>query len=329
MSFLNSVLTSIGTGDASIIPPSTHRQSASAPIPPITTKAPTIRNNNALSLGQKRKADDNVLRPTKVTRITKPSSVSATPQSRPSTPQAPVRTSSASKPATSLTPKSTPPHKSLNTTSSKPPVKGSYADIMAQAKALQQQKPLNVGLIRHQTVAKERMSKAKRERLLKEAKQRELEASKGKKPNMSGGSPALASRFKADRLHLRKSSSEPDYKGTARPSTTPSYTGTSGLPSRRGTKIIEKGSQGKPPRPRIRDEYLGTDEEDEGEDYYDDYSDASSDMEAGVMDVEEEEQAALRLARVEDERELKAEMEAKKAKLERKKKLAALSKSRR
>jgi hypothetical protein len=78
------------------------------------------------------------------------------------------------------------------------------------------------------------------------------------------------------------------------------------------------------------DEYLATDEEEEGEfgDYgnYDDlYSDASSDMEAGFDDVWEEEDAALKSARKEDEQELQRETAAKKEKLERQKKLAALA----
>lgn len=116
----------------------------------------------------------------------------------------------------------------------------------------------------------------------------------------------------------------PVYKGTAKPSKTveqPVYRGTAGKPASRGAS--ERRANGK----RRVDEYLGTDEEDEG-DYggYDDYySDASSDMEAGFDDVEEEEGAALKSARKEDEEELRMEMAAKKAKLERQQKLAALA----
>ena len=76
------------------------------------------------------------------------------------------------------------------------------------------------------------------------------------------------------------------------------------------------------------DDYLGTDEEDEG-DYADDnddyYSDESSDMEARLDDVEGEEAAALKFARREDEEEWQAELAAKKEKMERKKKLASLA----
>ena len=76
------------------------------------------------------------------------------------------------------------------------------------------------------------------------------------------------------------------------------------------------------------DEYLGTDEEDEGDfdDHYDDYySDASSDMEAGLDDVDREEAAALKAARREDEEEWKAELAAKQEKLERRNRLASLA----
>ncbi|KMU75074.1 hypothetical protein CISG_04361 [Coccidioides immitis RMSCC 3703] len=284
MSFLNSVLTSIGTGDASITPPPAHRKTSAAPIPSITNKTPSTQSYSS-GLGQKRKAGQDVPHPaSKVAKTAKPASQLSL-QNRPSPPRPSTKVSFTPKPTTSSTPKP------VNSAPTKPPPKGSFADIMAQAKALQQQKPLNVGMIKHQTVTKE----------------------KNDTGNLEVGRGA---------------------KRTARPSSATSYAGTAGLPSRRGASAgAQKGSQGKHARRRVVDEYLGTDEEDEGDYYgaddYDDYSDASSDMEAGIMDMEDEEQEALRQAKAEDERELRAEMEAKKAKLERKKKLAALSKSKR
>ena len=123
---------------------------------------------------------------------------------------------------------------------------------------------------------------------------------------------------------VKKEPEGPTYKGTAKPPPKapegPSYRGTAGLPGRGGN---DRRAHGK----RRRDEYLGTDEEDEG-DYggYDDYySDASSDMEAGFNDVAGEEDAALRSARMEDEKELAMEMAAKLEKQERQRKLAALA----
>jgi len=52
-------------------------------------------------------------------------------------------------------------------------------------------------------------------------------------------------------------------------------------------------------------------------------------MEAGIDDVEREEYLALRAAEQEDAEDMRREAEAKKAKMERKQKLAALAKSRR
>ncbi|WEW58486.1 hypothetical protein PRK78_003954 [Emydomyces testavorans] len=337
MSFLNSVLTSIGTGDASITPPPAQRKTTANPVPCVTHKAPAIQSNGS-AFGPKRKAEQDIPRAaSKLSKVTKPTVAQTSLPSRPNPPHVSTKSASTFKSATSPTSKSTPPpQKPVNSAPSKPPPKGSFADIMAKAKALQQEKPLAVGVIKHQTVMKERMSKAKRERLLKEAKQRELEANKGRKLTGARVSPSVAARFKDEKGHPRRVSAEPGYKGTARPSSAPAYGGTAGLPSRREpSRGTPKANHMKQPRGRIRDEYLGTDEEDEGDYYYganddyDDYSDASSDMEAGVVDMEEEEQQALRLAKAEDERELKAEMEAKKAKLERKKKLSALSRARR
>lgn len=140
-----------------------------------------------------------------------------------------------------------------------------------------------------------------------------------------GQKPATGAHPVKGKMPAKKPSPEvPTYKGTAKPPPKApeafSYRGTAGLPGRGGN---DRRTHGK----RRMDEYLGTDEEDEG-DYggYDDYySDASSDMEARFDDVEGEEDAALRSARREDEKELAMEMAAKREKLERQKKLAALA----
>jgi hypothetical protein len=139
-----------------------------------------------------------------------------------------------------------------------------------------------------------------------------------------GQKPAPSAPGMRGKLAAKKEPEGPTYKGTAKPPPkapeSPSYRGTAGLPGRGGN---DRRAHNK----RRRDEYLGTDEEDEG-DYggYDDYySDASSDMEAGFDDMAGEEDAALRSARLEDEKELALEMAAKKEKLERQRRLAALA----
>jgi hypothetical protein len=89
-----------------------------------------------------------------------------------------------------------------------------------------------------------------------------------------------------------------------------------GLPSKRLPSSRRQGSR--------QDEYLGTDEEDEGEGSEMagsgiDESDGSSDMEAGAFDIEREEQAALRAAKEDDAKELALEMKLKREKEARRK----------
>jgi hypothetical protein len=200
---------------------------------------------------------------------------------------------------------------------SKPPPKGSFAAIMAQAKAAQSKAPVQAGILRHQAGPKERLTKVERKRRMEEERAKHKEARSGKKTAPEG--PA---RNKPPR---QRDTEGPSYKGTAKPTQTPeppAYRGTLGLPSQRGAHDRRHQS-----RNGRQNEYLGTDEEDEG-DYggYDDYySDASSDMEAGIDDVDREEAAALKFAKREDEEELRQEMAAKKEKLERQRKLAALA----
>ena len=210
---------------------------------------------------------------------------------------------------------------------SKPPPKGSYADIMAQAQALQNKAPVKLGLIAHKSAQKERLSKMQQSRLAREAKKQE-----GKKGAQSMRTPAARGiAGKLGDAKQREKPAEPEYKGTARPTPPkePTYQGTAGRPSKAAAGKARSKPQVRPPR---RDEYLGTDEEDEGDFYYeqdDYYSDESDDMEAGFDDVFQEEEAAKRIAQKEDERELRLEAALKKQKLERKNKLAQLSRARR
>lgn len=198
----------------------------------------------------------------------------------------------------------------------KAPPKGSFADIMAQAKAKQETNPNPVGGLKNKHVEREKVSWVEHKRRQTEAKREAKARSAGRpyKP-LPGSKPPKPARKTASPV-------EPSYKGTAKPTPKapemPAYRGTAGLASNR--KHNDRGK-------RRMNEYLGTDEEDEG-DYggYDDYySDASSDMEAGFDDQETEEAAALRFARQEDEKEQRMEEAAKQAKLERQKKLAALA----
>lgn len=186
---------------------------------------------------------------------------------------------------------------------------------------MQEQAPKRVGIIGHQIVPpKERISKVERKRRLMEAKAKEKAARRFGPKSASGAWSKGKTAVKNPEPEL------PAYKGTAKPPgprmspEAPAYRGTAGLPARSGN---DRRAHGK----RRTDEYLGTDEEDEGGygGYDDYYSDASSDMEAGFDDVEGEEDAALKFARKEDEKEMAMEMAAKQEKLQRQKRLAALA----
>ncbi|CAK42919.1 hypothetical protein CBS115989_1229 [Aspergillus niger] len=345
MSFLDSVLSSIETGKPSPIPPT-----SASPSPPVTSsnvktevrKPVSVPRDGAserkpLVSGIKRKAEEQLARPAKSvtpaptraaaatttsssttnTTTTAKTTVSTAPRPRPSAPS--TTATSAVKSRSSTPQQKAPP------VSSKPPPKGSFADLMAKAKALQEKAPTQVGMFKHQSAPKEKLSKVERKKKAVEAQTKDKDVRSAKKAGVTAG--GAAGTKAGDGKVVKKREPEPlSYKGTARPTPStgqPEYRGTAGLPPRKtpGDRKAQSRS-----RPRM-DEYLGTDEEDEGEyaDDYDDYYSESSDMEAGLYDVEEEEAAALAAARREDEEEWRAELAAKQQKLERRKKLASLA----
>ncbi|EEQ34881.1 hypothetical protein McanCB56680_000234 [Microsporum canis] len=354
--FLNSVLSSIETGEVSLTPPpppksTTPDSTSSGQKPSLNSKlaATSISSNNNGYTGtaQKRKAGEQLARPAPRNERFPRSLPERSASSQSSTPAPRQPSEGARKPGLKVAPsaanasKSTPAKSSAAPVSSKPPPKGSYAAIMAEAKALQTKAPASVGLIRHQAVPKDKKSKVQQKKMTEEAKQRERDPSNRKLSTDKAGAAVPLRSTKEAILKARQAegNKQESYKGTARPrpgslppskSSEPAYTGTSGLPSRRAP-----GKEGKYGRNNARsvtrNEYLGTDEEDEGDYGYEDEHDYSdeSDMEAGFLDVEQEEQAALRIAKQEDAEELRLEMAAKKEKMERKMKLNALAKSRR
>lgn len=226
-----------------------------------------------------------------------------------------------------------PRKKSVTTTAStdtaKAPAKGSFAEIMARAKAAQQERGgQQVGMIKHQKEQREKVSYlAQRKQMTDDVRAKSDKLHKLK--NRPGG-PVLNGRIdKRARSHSpmkRPSSSAKPEKPPRERAPRPAYNGTMRMqPSKPRTK----------PKPARRpDEYLGTDEEDNsemGEDIEEeeeDYgSDASSgDMEAGAFDIDQEEAMASRTARLEDARELAVEKKLKAEKEERRRKLEALSK---
>lgn len=198
---------------------------------------------------------------------------------------------------------------------------------MAKAKAVQKEAP-KVGVLKHQAaLPKEKISKTEKKRRLDTVVKGKEATRLSKKPGVSPGATAKRNDVKliSDASAKKREPDENAYKGTAR-SAPPAYKGTANLPAQH--KDARRDRRRAPPR----DEYLATDEEDEGDFYggYEDYySDASSDMEAGYEDMEEEEYAALRAAQKEDLEDIRKEAEAKKAKLQRKQKLTALARAKR
>ncbi|KAI4677694.1 uncharacterized protein J4E84_009013 [Alternaria hordeiaustralica] len=153
---------------------------------------------------------------------------------------------------------------------------------------------------------------------------------KGKKP--VAGLPSRTTDPKADPSKDKKKAVEVGYQGTARPAKKPvevGYKGTArptsapATSSRNGTPAVK--AKPNPGKGRY-DGYADWDELSEMEDEEEDYaSDASSDMEGGIWDVEEEEQIALKVAKKEDAEALAEENRLKREKEERKKKLMAMA----
>ena len=236
---------------------------------------------------------------------------------------------------TSTTP-STPPAEG-----SKVPKKGSYAEIMARAKALQNNPP--VGVIKHQPKDKKVLSDKKELLLQKKGlagKSRTTKTaghSRNSSGDVSGGSrPGSSGKQEGP---VKKKAPEIAYKGTAKPKPQPTYKGTmkpapaANIPlhkkptsvqdDRRRSNPVVKPSATKGRRPVYSEDEDEIDEEEE-EDYG-----TESDMEAGYSDVEEEETKATRIAKKEDEFEARMEAEMKRQKEARKKREAELARNQR
>ncbi|KAL8654386.1 MAG: hypothetical protein Q9210_001546 [Variospora velana] len=349
MSFLNSVLSSIGGDGQQAVSPSAQSQ----PRPELQSTAQkadmkskiVASQSDVVAHGQKRKAEESLSMPKSKAmkdeqgqRQTEVNSAASGPKNsaskeaiRPkiftskSALAVPYRGTSRPSP-TSASP-DTP-----NTDSSKAvPKKGSYAEIMARAKA--NNKP-SVGVIKHKP--KEAVS-AKKEILMRK---------KGMLPKGMGGiQDGRGGASVKDRHSLPPSAANPkspslpgkkppqlSYKGTAAPKPQPAYKGTMKLKSsiadtarRKDPKDGRSRSSSTNPLRPGRDPESNDEDEEELDEQEDPYSDESDDMEAGFSDVEEEETAAMRAAKKEDEEELRRENQLKKEKEERKRKLAAMA----
>ncbi|KAF2132673.1 hypothetical protein P153DRAFT_354154 [Dothidotthia symphoricarpi CBS 119687] len=161
------------------------------------------------------------------------------------------------------------------------------------------------------------------------------ETNNGVKGKKSGpGVPLRPTDAKGDASKVQRKPAEVGYQGTARPTKKPEPMGYKGTArpgsapapsSRNGTPAAK--AKPKPAKGRYDGYVEWSDLDDEDVDEEEDYeSDASSDMEGGMWDVEQEEQLALKAAKKEDAEALAMELKLKREKEERKRKLAAMSK---
>jgi len=205
----------------------------------------------------------------------------------------------------------------------KPVAKSGYLAMLEKAKAAQELAK-TTGTIKHHKT--EKLTRREKERAQAEA------AAAAKSGRSVAGRPAKVagvtgavgrsrdgtpSDGKAAAAQKDRKPVDVGYKGTMR--SQPVYRGT-----------MQSGGSAAPRKPAQRapkrDEYARwSDVDEEDFDEEDDYeSDASSDMEARVDEIDQEEEATTKLAKKEDEEALREENELKRQKLERKKKLERL-----
>lgn len=204
---------------------------------------------------------------------------------------------------------------------------------MARSKAAQAVAP-TVGAIKH--VPKEKLSAKKELKLIKKG----LVPSKttgpiGRTNGSKSSSPATGTHTPNGMVKDKKAPPT-GYQGTAKPKPQPTYKGTmKPKPTSGARKSLNASDDSdpsltsrKPKPPRRRDSFIEDDVGEDLEDEVDDYESDLSDMEAGFSDVEEEDEKAARLAKLEDDRELRALESAKREKELRKRALADMVKKR-
>lgn len=361
--FLNTILSSIG-GDG---PPPLPRAQSSRPG---SSHSGLVKDRERLSARTglqsstsdlKRKAADGLSRSNdkvpKESRVTGPSAGSSSTKpeqaskaqrptlaTSPSTLAVPYRGTSKTNP--NFTSRITP----VSDTPKAAPKKGSYAEIMARAKALQGAAPV-VGTIKHKP--KETLSNKKEILLHKQGRLNKTKlVSKDAlggdippdgRPSPGPGPSAMRTKSEVGGSG-KKTVPLSTYKGTATARPQPSYKGTmksvaSPNPSGRKISAADKGpsrsrsvSIGRPSTSQDRhNRYLFEDEEDddldEDEDEDDMGGESTDDMEAGFSDVEEEEQHAIKFAKKEDDEQARIELKLKREKEERRKRLELMAKS--
>lgn len=301
---------------------------------------------------QKRKADGDLQRTTdKLVRRDQPDASSATTTTqikKPASSLPPVANPRPSA-ATSTNGRVNPPTSSNGTGAvtasavqpAKPPKKGSYAEILARGKAAQATLG-KVGRIQHKAIEKG-LSKRERQELKEQGSQSHRVSKRSSKPGVrmplregrdgareKGGK--ISSKTKVlttpEKKIKKAALATTGYTGTARPNPAPIRSSKSTTPSRANNKYgYGRSSSSRQDTYATEDEdEVEEDEEDEEEDYG---SDISSDMEADVFEVDEEEERAARIARKEDEEALREEARHQREKEIKRRRLAEMAKGRR
>ncbi|KAK4127171.1 hypothetical protein N657DRAFT_195931 [Parathielavia appendiculata] len=247
-------------------------------------------------------------------------------------------------------------------TDSNPLKKRSFAEIMARAKANSEQRE-SLGKIQHKMVERSMTMKERKEMKAGTLKRTKMEARKvasgqvsaagtssreaAKGPGARNGLPSGAANAKktppVEEKKVKKAAlATTGYTGTARPRPGVSTTAKPGAPGRPGseTRARDRPKYGGPlsgPRNRYEeddemDDFIVDDEDEAETSYggpgyrYNSYED-ESDMEAGLTDIEDEEQRAERQARREDLEQEALERRLKQEKEERRRRLLAAAKS--
>jgi len=232
-----------------------------------------------------------------------------------------------------------------------PPKKGSYAEIMARGKAAQATLG-QVGRIQHKRIEKGPSKRERGEMKARKHRHHKSHVSNGVNGNAQiGGQPPhgdgrngirenngkVSMRFSSEKAlpekKIKKAAlATTGYAGTARPKPGATKSTSKSSASASASRHGSSANRYQASVPSRRHDYVSEEddeeeEDEEGDQEYD--SDVSSDMEAAAFEVDEEEEEAARIARREDAEALREENRLKHEKEEKRRKLAAMAKSRR
>ncbi|KAF2663003.1 hypothetical protein K491DRAFT_686161 [Lophiostoma macrostomum CBS 122681] len=229
---------------------------------------------------------------------------------------------------TVLTPKSTIAAANAGPTTVPAKPSGGYAALLQKAKAQQAKPSAPLAKVEPTRI----LTKKERDALRAER----IAAAKGKRTGASGPTAPAKSREGSSDLKEKRKPTQLGYQGTARPIKKPAEIGYKGTARPQAHLAGPAGRAGSAPAAKPKSKmsegrYSGyadwDDLDDMDDDMDDDEEESESDMEGGLWDVEQEEQLALKAARKEDAEAAAEEMELKRQKEERKRKLTEMSKA--